>query len=106
MSCQHLSFSFLILVFILDKIYTEQKELIMLAVKPWLMIFKKDAEEKENRRLTSEYKIEAEHRDAVQRKSQKATITIYGAIRRKDIGSVANNIPPSNPFSPYLLRGK
>lgn len=74
--------------FILDKIYTEKKELIMQAVKPWLTIFKKDAEEKENRRLSSEYKIEAEHKAAVERKSKKATISIYGAIRRKDIKAI------------------
>jgi Ankyrin repeats (many copies) len=74
--------------FILDKIYNDKKELIMQAVKPWLMLFKKDEEERENRKLSSEYKIEAEHRAAVERKSKKATITIYGAIRRKDIKAV------------------
>lgn len=74
--------------FILNKIHEENEGLIHLAIKPWLMKFQQDKDFKENRSRTNQYKIENEHKEALERKSKKATFAIYGAIRRKDLKAI------------------
>lgn len=73
---------------VINSISLNQVADIEKSIKDWKEYFEEQAERKASRFRESQDKLEKEHQLAVERKSEKATIDIFNAIRRKDVKAI------------------
>lgn len=72
----------------ISDILIEKKDLIEQSIAVWTEFFMRKSEASTHRQKISEEKIQADHQEAEKKKSEKASVNIFNAIRRKDIKAI------------------